>query len=165
MKIRDMMNPNPIMVGPELRFGDLFCRYTNLIGAQLHVVDDGNMLLGVIASQDIMRRMLPAYLDTHLASLMVEDEMLVRKGFERNLDTTARDVMQTGVPTLMAKDPFIKAKAIMSETTSSAIPVVDEDERLVGEITCTHVLAYLSTHCLECACEMPKDLLGNGAGD
>lgn len=156
MKIKDMMQTDPVLISPDTDFHSLFCRFSSIPGSLLIVVDDDKRLLGVVTSYDVLRRMVPHYMDSHLASTLTDDELLVKNAFTRSAGLTARDVMVTNVLYVAAGDPFMRAKAIINDRGINALPVVDAEGRVVGEVCRKDVLAYLSTHCLQCACELSR---------
>jgi len=105
------------------------------------VVDESGNLLGLVGIHDILRRIVPGYLDldSNLAEVMHEnyfDEV-----FSKLSEVTAADLMSKGadVDTVSPDDAVIKAAALFVEHRRKIIPVV-EGSRLVGVITRRSVL-------------------------
>jgi CBS domain-containing protein len=105
------------------------------------VVDEVGNLLGLVGIHDILRSIVPRYLDldANLAKVMHEsyfDEVFAEQG-----DVTAADLMSQSadVDTVSPDDAVIKAAALFVEHRRKVIPVV-EGSRLVGVITRRSVL-------------------------
>ncbi len=105
------------------------------------VVDEAGALLGLVGIHDILRRIVPRYLDldANLAKVMHEnyfDEVFAKQG-----DVTAADLMSKGdsVDTVSPDDAVIKAAALLVEHRRKVLPVV-EGGHVVGVITRRSVL-------------------------
>jgi CBS-domain-containing membrane protein len=143
-------------VGPDTEFQTLLCKLAHTPGRLLHVVDEDGKLQGIISSFDLLHKIVPSYLSSDLAGIMDDEDEMVRRAYEKCRDMTARDLMTTDVMTLSANCLLMEAGALFREHGANAFPVVDDGGRVLGELTRKEVLAHMTTHCLECACEIPR---------
>lgn len=113
----------------------------------LHVVDAAEKLMGVISSYDVLKVMLPFYLDSNLARAVTDDEAFARRLLADNAHLTAADIMEAAPITLSEDSHLLEAEALIKENTVNALAVVDEQGRVVGEITRKAILSKLIELC------------------
>ncbi len=105
------------------------------------VVDKEGNLLGLVGIHDILRRIVPRYLDldSNLAEVMHENYFY--EVFSRLTKVTATDLMrkEADVDTVSPDDAVIKAAALFVEHRRKIIPVV-QGNRLLGVVTRRSIL-------------------------
>ncbi|HJL15697.1 MAG TPA: CBS domain-containing protein [Sandaracinaceae bacterium LLY-WYZ-13_1] len=84
---------------------------------------EGDVLIGIVSSWDIGRRVVEGGPDVLDAS-------------------TAREVMERALERLHPRDPIAEATEILADASFHSLPVVDEQERLVGIVTSSDLLRY-----------------------
>jgi CBS-domain-containing membrane protein len=147
MKISDIMNDNVARTSPDERFGELLSIMRDKPSRLLHVVDAKDKLLGVITSYDVLKVMLPFYMDSNLARAMGGDEEIARQMLKENAHLTARDIMVPAPKALRESSGLLEAEALVRELAINALPVVDEAGRVVGEVTRQDMLSRLIALC------------------
>lgn len=136
MLVSSFMTASPVTVGPEQTLQEAMNAIL-LAGRHLPVVDSHHAVIGILSDRDIRLA---------LNSPLVmrerwEDEMLLTQ-------THVSDIMSSPVISVEPQAWVSKAAELMLEYEISALPVVDEQQRLVGIITSTDLLRAL-IHTLE----------------
>lgn len=147
MRIRSMMHNSLAVIGPDMDFAALLAAYRRMDSLLVYVTDQEDRLLGVITSYDILRALLPFYLDSNLVKALPDDETLVREAFETCRDRSVTDIMTTDFISVSPDDLFLEAEALIAEHGVNALPVVDAAGRLLGEISRRTILKYLAERC------------------
>lgn len=147
MKIRDMMNTAPTTVGPDDSLRTLLCTQNDRQPRLLHVVDTDNTLLGVISSHDLLKLMIPFYLDANLAKAMPESSFSPRRAYEEHKHKTAAEIMPKHFHVIGPDDSFLEAETLIAEKGFNVLPVVDEDGRLLGEVGRREALSHVTEQC------------------
>lgn len=151
MRIRNMMQENLAVVSPAMPFVDLLRAYKDTDSRLVYVVDPDRKLLGLISSYDILRAMLPFYLDSNLVKALPDDETVIRQACAACQDLPITDIMTTEFAAVGPDDLFLEAEALIAERGVNVVPVLDGEGRLVGEVTRRAILKYLTQRCgLEC---------------
>jgi CBS domain-containing protein len=148
MLLRQLMTPSPATIGPDVPLVELLATYRDMDSQLLYVVDPAGKLLGVISSFDILRVMLPFYLDSNLAKALPDDEAILRHAFAACRAMPASAFMTKKFIALIPDDSFLAAEALFTERGINVLPVVDDAGRLVGELSRRTALKYLAARCL-----------------
>ncbi|GFK96151.1 hypothetical protein NNJEOMEG_04031 [Fundidesulfovibrio magnetotacticus] len=143
MNIRDIMNTRIHRIAPDEGFESVLRAMRGMPARLLHVVDAHGRLLGVISSYDVLKVMLPFYVDANLAKAVADEEAFIRRALEENRALTARELMTSGCATLTEDSHFLEAEALFKEREINALPVLDDQGRSVGEVTRKAVLSRL----------------------
>jgi len=147
MHIRHMMRDRLAVVGPDVPFATMFRAYRDMDSRLVYVTDPDRKLLGVVSSYDILRVMLPFYLDSNLVKALPDDSSVIRQAFAACKDTPVSDIMPRNVASVGPDDTFLEAEALIAERGINVLPVVDDEGRLVGEVTRRAILKYLADRC------------------
>lgn len=126
MRVMDIMTPAPVTLRPSDTIRQAEEIMDELKVRQLPVVK-GKALLGIITDRDIR-----SFLGGHLVSAPKERETA--------MNTEVGSVMTTKPITLEPDDGIEEAVELMIEEKVGGIPVVDEEEGLVGILTHVDVL-------------------------
>lgn len=124
MYVHERMSINVATVKPEFPVSKAFQIMTDRKHSQLPVVDDNNKLVGLVTE-----KLLAEVNPSKATSLSVyEINYLLSK-------TKVQDIMKTGI-FKVHKDKLIEdAALIMKENLIGSLPVVDDDDNLVGILT------------------------------
>lgn len=147
MKISTIMNRQFAKASPGVGFVKVLSAMRAMPSRLLHVVDAEDRLMGVISSYDVLKVMLPFYLDSNLARAVTDDENFARRMLADNVHLTAADIMAVAPLTLLEDSHLLEAEALIKEKTVNALAVLDEQGRVVGEVTRQHVLSKLIELC------------------
>ena len=109
------------------------------------VVDDSKSkhVLGVITESDTIQLFAPPY-----TSLQSYDKPTLQS-FQYGLSMTAEDIMSKQPITVSTEEKIIKVISAMKEHSIKQLAVVDDQERLIGEITLSRLIKEYSKRCLE----------------
>lgn len=125
---RDVMNPNPVTVGPGQRIHDLV-QLMYAVGTDAAAVIDDQRLAGVVTS---------AQLGT------IPDLVLALIRREQPETTAGERLVQ--VDPVSEDTPATEVLALLYAGTAGCVPVVDADGSLAGLVTPRSVVAALATH-------------------
>ena len=141
MLVKFAMETEPVRVSSTARLRTILEAILGSDQDAAMVVDEAGNLLGLVGIHDVLRQIVPKYLDldANLAKVMHKsyfDEVFAEQG-----DVTATDLMSHGseVETVSPDDAVIKAAALFVEHRRKILPVV-EGSRVVGVITRRSVL-------------------------
>ena len=128
MLVRDRMSSPAVTVTPEIQFQDALKLMRERQFRRLPVVDNQSRLVGIVAERDLL------YASPPPATLL--------SGLELNYVLTVRrvdEIMTRNVLTA-TPDTFVEdAARLMVDNKVGGLPVVDEDNHVVGVITETDV--------------------------
>ena len=129
MLVKDVMTPNPITIDPNQPVLEaLLVMYQRDI-RRLPVMEGGK-LVGIISDRDIKQTMGRPALVSRQA------------GEEPELKLSIGDVMTRNLITVSQDDDLKDAIELLIENKISGLPVVDQDQKLVGVISAIDVLRY-----------------------
>jgi len=127
--VKDVMTANPITIDPNQPVLEaLLVMYQRDI-RRLPVMEGGK-LVGIISDRDIKQTMGRPALVSRQA------------GEEPELKLSIRDVMTQNLITVSQDDDLKDAIELLVENKISGLPVVDQDQKLVGVISAIDVLRY-----------------------
>jgi CBS domain-containing protein len=141
------MHDKLAVVGPDMTFADMLRAYRSMASRLVYVTDSDRRLLGVVSSYDILRAMLPFYVDSNLAKALPDDDSVIRQAFAACKDRPVTDIMTKKYIAVGPEHSFLEAEAIIAEQGVNALPVIDADGKLVGEVTRRAILKYLAGRC------------------
>ncbi|MDQ7834445.1 MAG: CBS domain-containing protein [Humidesulfovibrio sp.] len=144
MKIAEFMNTELTRVPPDMDFATLLAKHASTGTRHTYVVDEEGRLIGVITNLDMLSKMVPSYLTSTLASSISDGGELILKRFEENKHLTAADVMQRDLVILNTDDTLIEANVRFHEGRYNAIPVVNTEGVLVGDIGRKEILRHIA---------------------
>ena len=149
MKVRDIMDPDPVTVGPD---ADVQTVVTLLREHELHgvpVVNEGGRCLGIITEADLVLTgddadlHLPHYIELFGGIVFLESMSHFEDRLRKAVAATAKDLMTPDPVTVDADAPVEEAARLISRKRHNRLPVV-EHGRLVGVVTRLDVLDALT---------------------
>ena len=101
---------------------------------------ESKKVLGIISSYDILRYLVPDYLeeDKNLASFE-PSELFIKRAIEIANHKVHQCMTSRGVKSVSPEDSLIEASALLTEYRIHRLPVVDQDNNLVGYISKTDI--------------------------
>lgn len=134
MYVSSALLPNPLIVSKDtslLQFvqGVLDSNQTTAV-----VLDDAQHLLGVVSIHDILRRVLPAYVDMDDNLVGVIREGYFEEKFAEFANIPIANIMSTKVDCLSPGDTVMQAVDFFVRKQHKTIPVI-ENGKFVGTIT------------------------------
>lgn len=149
MKVRDIMDPDPVTVGPD---ADVQAVVTLLREHELHgvpVVNEGGRCLGIITEADLVLTgddadlHLPHFIELFGGIVFLESMSHFEERLRKAVAATAKDLMTPDPVTVDADAPVEEAARLISRKRHNRLPVV-EHGRLVGVVTRLDVLDALT---------------------
>ncbi|WP_029459422.1 CBS domain-containing protein [Solidesulfovibrio alcoholivorans] len=147
MRIRNMMHDSLAIVGPDVTFSELLLAYRDTDSRLVYVVSPEGKLLGVVSSYDILRALFPFYLDSNLVKALPDDASVIRQAFSGCKGQPVSEIMTTDFVAVGPDDLFLEAEALIAERGVNVLPVLDDQGKLVGEVSRRAILKYLAAHC------------------
>ncbi|MCL4857973.1 MAG: CBS domain-containing protein [Caldilineaceae bacterium] len=128
MQVQDYMSSPAITVTAETPFQDALKLMQASKIRRLPVVDSANRLVGIVSERDLLHAS-----PSPATSLSVwELNYLLWR-------LTVRDIMTEKVVAVAPTTPLVEAARLMVEKKIGGLPVVDEQDRIVGVITETDI--------------------------
>lgn len=147
MTIENIMLKSVGTVLPDTPFSDLLATHLKSDSRQLYVVDEKGRLLGVLSNYDLLKLMAPDYLDSNLARSLHADGRFFSDFMEKMKDKTAKDLMMKEFVAMKPGETALEASLLIREKRFFALPVVDENNILLGEVSRSQILAYAARCC------------------
>lgn len=129
--VQKIMAADPISVHEKQKVSDV---HHLIVQRKIHHVPvvSGRKLIGLISATDLLR---VSWGDVNRQDPRQVDALL---------DTlTIRDVMQEDIVTLRRHDTVRRAAELLSQGQYHSLPVLDDDDELVGMVTSTDIIGYL----------------------
>lgn len=141
MKVKDVMMCNVVTARPETPARQVVDILLNNQFSGLPVVDSTNTLVGVLTEKDILKFILPGYLQQVGVFVYEEDPKIVKnKVVELMEKRTVGELMQKEVITIGPDASLSEAARIVLTMQCRRIPVVDANRKVIGIITRQDVL-------------------------
>ena len=140
MRIEQIMRHDPTRVGPDEPVSRLIEWYANPGNRSryTYVVNKKGQLQGVVTMMELLGLIFAPELVAGYESGETAEAEVVRKvlaAVNARKDTPVRQIMRTDLPTVRASDFFLGARQLLYERQTTALPVVDGQGVLVGEVT------------------------------
>ncbi len=146
MKARNLASPQHVVAAdaPATEVADVLARHD--VRAVL-VKRDGGEFAGVVSDSELLRALLPPYVDQAKILARVLEESAADVLFERLAERTVADLMpeeREVRPVVQGEDTLVEVASVMVRARASAVGVIEED-RLIGGITIDDLLSHLLT--------------------
>ncbi len=161
MDVAKCMRTEVLLAKPECDYKTLLCKITSAkTPQQVYIVDENYKLLGIVSALDLLKELMPSYMNADLARSITDGADFLQKQVEKVKDKCARDIMETEIKFLHPRHQLFEADALIAETGYNTLPVLDEDGKILGEITRRQILLKLVSNCagLNLNDEKPVDL-------
>jgi len=137
--VMSAMVPNPLTVSADTSVLDLVERVLDSNQTTAVVLDAAGELLGVVSVEDVLRKIVPNYvnLDSELASIIHEGYF--EEKFAQLAKTRVAEIMTKEVVTVAPTDTMIRAVTMSVHAGHKTFPVIDNG-RFVGTITRRSIL-------------------------
>jgi CBS domain-containing protein len=149
MLVKDIMSKNVITISPEASISEAVEKMANNNISGLIVVEEGKVI-GVISESDILKILssevpqLKTSTNVTLSILiLLEGGVKMIKEMKKIGKLKVKDIMSKKVFSIRPEDTIIEAARIMSKKDVRRLPVIDENNKLVGVISRTDILKSL----------------------
>ena len=127
---RDVMSEKPLTIGPDATLADLEATFEEHDFNSLPVLDKEGAIVGLVTKLDLLRAF--QYDDDHIFP-----------PYEEIMHRSVRSVMSREVLYVVPRTPLTRVLARLIETGSKSLPVLDDDDRLVGIVAREDVMRGL----------------------
>ncbi|MFK5927469.1 MAG: CBS domain-containing protein [Desulfuromusa sp.] len=161
MDVVKCMRTQVLLAKPDSDYKSLLCKITgSTLARQIYIVDKSYKLLGIVSALDLLKELMPSYMNADLARSITDGADFLQKQVEKVKDKCASDIMETDIKSLPSHHQLFEADALIAETGFNTLPVLDEAGKILGEITRREILLRLVSNCpgLNLNDEKPVDL-------
>jgi CBS domain-containing protein len=108
------------------------------------VVSPEKKFLGLVTSKDLIMGILPDFMeDKSISSLMGEGDF--EQAVKESEDVQVKDFMNTKIKPVQLDEPIVRIAVSVIDNNESRLPVVDEQDQVIGIITRTHIKRAVAT--------------------
>ncbi|MFI8451444.1 CBS domain-containing protein [Streptomyces erythrochromogenes] len=150
IKVGDLMNGEVVSVTPGTAFKEVAKLLAQYDVSGLPVLDDDDHVVGVVSQTDLLARAAP---DPHQA-----------QETDRAEPPTAGSIMSAPAVTVRAEETAADAARLMTRRGIERLPVVDEEDRLVGIVTRRDLLRLFVRPDSEIRRRVTDEVLGEALG-
>ena len=154
MKVEQVMTKDVITLRPFMSLRDAAEIFATNDISGAPVIDNEGRLVGILTENDILTavgeasdRIKMVYPSLHTMGVFFEmsrGEVEIVKAFEERANTVVSDVMTQQVITCSPKDKVRDVARVLVENGINRIPVVDDEERVVGILTRGDIIKVFS---------------------
>jgi CBS domain-containing protein len=146
-RVADIMTADPITIHPQATVQDL----ANLLRARhisgVPVVDDARHVLGVVTDGDLVAQdadlRFPHYFELLDSLIYLESTKKFEERLRKAVGATVAEIMSDRVYSVRKDDAMSAAATLMNKHKINLVPVVDDEDMLVGVVTRHDVIAGL----------------------
>lgn len=149
MRTSNRMTVNVVTVSPETEVEFAYRLMKHLDIRNLPVVDQDGVLVGIVTDRDFRQVLIPTWMDKPLSSrlrLAGDEEQpskINKESYHAPEDVTVAEVMTGDVIAVHPDTDMYEAIGIIYEHKFGALPVVDDERKVVGILTRTDLIAML----------------------
>lgn len=149
MQIADIMRTTLIKVRPEAPVGHVLIWYGGMthVFRNTYVVDHCNRLLGVVTIHTFLSTIVSPQITAQAKAGLLDGREELLDALRHNMaaisDTPVGDIMDSDYPFAHPEDLFVMANELIVERGIPAVPVIDPNGVLVGEISRRMILQFL----------------------
>ncbi len=146
MNVADIMTREVVSVRADMRVGQIARVFREHQLSGLPVIDADGELVGIITELDMVKRharpQMPAFLPL-LGAYLPLGTKDYKESLRRITGITAEDIMTTPVNTIGPDASIEDAATVMVSNRSNPLPVVDENDHMIGIISRTDILGVI----------------------
>ncbi|MBM4064263.1 MAG: CBS domain-containing protein [Planctomycetes bacterium] len=145
MKVKDIMSTDPTVVPISGTFLNLMEMLGRIRFHVIFVVDQDEKLAGVVTETDLLKVLMPKYLNTGDVLFSIMDEDYFDKRCHECKDLSITEIMSKPIMEATAKedDTVIKVAAALLNKKIHAVPVL-RDGKVVGIVSRLLLLRYMT---------------------
>jgi len=146
MKVADLMTRAPETLSPKATLAEAARKILETRYGGFPVVDEEGRLLGLLQVEELLPRPenVP-FSDVEALQLFGEwvDEGTLQEIYRRYQSTPVEAVMLKEIPRVHPEDPLGKALQVLLTTEVRHLPVVDQEDKVVGILTRSDILKLI----------------------
>ena len=134
MKVKEMMTKEVTSVSPDTNAQEALELLLKMQISGLPVIDERNKLVGMFTEKDILRNILPSYIERVGSFVYEENPKSIKKKFEDLGNFSVSQLMRKEVATVDEAASLCEVAHIMLTQKIRRTPVLDKEKRVVGII-------------------------------
>ena len=138
MKVKDIMTKDVVKVDLSTGIREIYNIFREKNIGGVPIVDSDNKLLGLVTKTELLDVLIPDYFGMVTDFLFIDDFGALEEKLESlpSLELfIAEDLMISGLISIKENASLMKAPVLMNKYNIRRLPVVDDDNRLVGIVT------------------------------
>lgn len=147
MNVSECMRTKLVLAGTDCDYRTLLCKIAAPTPRQAYIVDETYRLLGIISAMDLLKEIIPSYMNADLARSVTDEADFLQKQVEKVKSKCAGDIMVTKITFVHPHHQLLEANALFAEKGFNTLPVLDKQGTLLGEITRRDILLQLVDNC------------------
>lgn len=138
MRVKEIMEPvTSNWLLPEQTLHDAICtmRRTKWEDSSVNgmvVLENGISLVGIVSIKDVIRAVIPSYMEDHLGGFTWEG--MLEEYAHKAGQMLVRNIMSTEIITIRPDDKVLHCADLMIEKNLQRLPVLDESGRVLGMV-------------------------------
>ncbi len=143
--IKDLMR-TPLVVRDDETLESVLTKMVAQHGNSAAVVDSSGAFVGLVSTNDIIRAVLPDYLEDDPTAAKFADENILKEDVGRARELMAKDFMQTKAATITEDTGLVEAAVIAAKFGHGRIIVVDDAKKPIGIVTRTELKRVIAEY-------------------
>ncbi len=132
MKIKEIMTKKITSLSPEMNTKEALELLQEMKISGLPAIDDKNKLVGMFTEKEVLRNILPSYIENVGRFIYEENPKSIKKKFEDLVNSTVSQLMRKDVITVDENASLCEVARLMLVQKVRRIPVLDKEKRMVG---------------------------------
>ena len=132
MKIKEVMTRDVTSISPQISAKEALDLLLKMEISGLPVIDEKNKLVGMFTEKDILRNVLPSYIEKVGRFVYEENPKLIGKKFQYLKDLSVSKLMCKDVVTVDENTSLCEVARLMLTQKVRRIPVLDKEKKVVG---------------------------------
>ena len=132
MKVKEIMTKDVTSVTPDTNAKEALELLLKMQISGLPVIDKENKLIGMFTEKDILRYILPSYIEKVGRFIYEENPKATRKKFQDLKDLSVSKLMRKDVVTVDENTGLCEIARLMLTQKVRRIPVLDKEKKVVG---------------------------------
>lgn len=132
MKVKEIMKKEVISIKPDDNAMDVLNLLFKLQISGLPVIDGKGRLVGMFTEKDILRNVLPSYIEKVGRFIYEEDPKSIKNKFEGLKNLSVSQLMRKEVITVDEENSLCEVAHLMLTQKVRRIPVLDKEKNVVG---------------------------------
>lgn len=135
MKAKEIMTKEVVSIKPEDNAKDALALLFKMQISGLPVIDTQGKLVGMFTEKDVLKQILPSYLDKVGRFIYEENPKSIKKKFQDLINLLVSQLMRKDVITIDTDTSLCEVARLMLTQKIRRIPVLDKEKKLVGIVS------------------------------
>jgi len=135
MKAKEIMTKEVVSIKPEDNVKEALAFLFKMRISGLPVIDVQGRLVGMFTEKDILRQILPSYLEKVGRFVYEENPKSIKKKFQDLVNLSISQLMRKDVITIDSDTSLCEVARVMLTQNIRRIPVLDKEKKVVGIVS------------------------------